>query len=89
MSWAAALVMVEASPQSAQAIIARAVDYGYSRVVCGLHFPSDIDAGQLVATSVIDKLFALPAFRRDFQCAKRELQSVLAGMRAEDLPACQ
>ena len=89
VSWAAALVMVEASPQSAQAIIARAVDYGYSRVVCGLHFPSDIDAGQLVATSVIDKLFALPAFRRDFQCAKRELQSVLAGMRAEDLPACQ
>lgn len=89
VSWAVALVMVEASPQSAQAIIARAVDYGASRVVCGLHFPSDIDAGQLVATSVVDKLLALPEFRRDFSCAKRELQSVQAGMRVEDLPACQ
>jgi acid phosphatase (class A) len=88
VSWAVALVMVEASPQSAQAIVARAVDYGASRVVCGLHFPSDIDAGHLLATSVIDKLFALPEFRRDFACAKRELQSVQAGLRAEDLPAC-
>jgi acid phosphatase (class A) len=89
VSWAVALVMMEASPQGAQAIVLRAVDFGESRVVCGLHFPSDIDAGHLVATAVIDKLFALPEFRRDFQCAKTELQSVRAGMRAEDLPACQ
>jgi acid phosphatase (class A) len=89
VSWAVALVMMEASPSSAQAIVARAVDYGYSRVVCGLHFPSDIDAGQRIAAAVADKLFALPEFRRDFMCAKRELQSVRAGMRAEDLPACQ
>ncbi len=89
VSWAVALVMMEASPQSAQSIIARAVDYGESRVVCGVHFPTDIDAGHLVATAVVDKLFVLPEFRRDFLCAKTELQSVLAGMRAEDLPACQ
>ena len=89
VSWAVALVMMEASPQSAQAIVLRAVDYGESRVVCGVHFPTDIDAGHLVATAVIDKLFALPEFRRDFQCAKTELQSVAAGMRSEDLPACQ
>jgi acid phosphatase (class A) len=88
VSWAVALVMMEASPQSAQAIVARAVDYGESRVVCGLHFPSDIDAGHLVATAAVDKLFALPEFRRDFQCAKNELLSVRAGMRAEDMPAC-
>lgn len=88
VSWAVALVMMEAAPQSAQAIVLRAVDYGESRVVCGVHFPTDIDAGQLIATAVVDKLFALPEFRRDFQCAKAELQSVRAGMRAVDLPAC-
>ncbi|NOT39474.1 MAG: phosphatase PAP2 family protein [Alphaproteobacteria bacterium] len=88
VSWAVALVMMEASPSSAQAIVLRAVDYGESRVVCGVHFPTDIDAGHLVATAVVDKLFALPEFRRDFKCAKTELQSVRAGMRAEDLPAC-
>jgi acid phosphatase (class A) len=89
VSWAVALVMMEAVPSGAQSIVLRAADYGESRVVCGLHFPSDIDAGHLLATAVVDKLFALPEFRRDFQCAKSELQSVAAGMRAEDLPACQ
>jgi acid phosphatase (class A) len=89
VSWAVALVMVEASPQSAQSIIARAADYGYSRVVCGLHYPSDIDAGQAVGAAVVERLLALEEFRRDLRCAKRELQSVRAGMRAEELPACQ
>ncbi len=89
VSWAVALVMAEAVPSGAQSIIARAADYGESRVVCGLHFPSDIDAGHQLAAAVVDKLLALPEFRRDFQCAKTELQSVAAGMRAEDLPACQ
>jgi acid phosphatase (class A) len=89
VSWAVALVMVEAQPSGAQAIIARAADYGESRVVCGLHFPSDITAGQAVAAAVVDKLLASEEFRRDFQCAKTELQSVRAGLRAEDMPACQ
>ncbi len=89
LSWAAALVMVEAYPQSAQAIVLRAVDYGESRVVCGVHFPTDVQAGQLLATAVVDKLFALPEFHRDFACAKRELQAVARGERSEDLPACQ
>lgn len=89
LSWAAALVMVEAYPQSAQAIVLRAVDYGESRVVCGVHFPTDVQAGQLLATAVVDKLFVLPEFHRDFACAKRELQAVARGERSEDLPACQ
>lgn len=89
VSWAVALVMVEVAPSGAQAIIARAADYGESRVVCGLHFPSDITAGQAVAAAVVDKLLAVEAFRRDLQCAKTELQSVRAGLRADELPACQ
>ena len=89
VSWATALIMVEASPQSAQAIVARAVDYGYSRVVCNVHFPADVQAGQVLATAVVDKLFANADFRRDFACAKKELQAVATGTRAEDLPACQ
>ena len=88
VSWAVALVMVEASPASAQSIIARAVDYGESRVVCGLHFPSDITAGHQVAALVVDKLLASPAFVHEFQCAKRELRAVAAGEKAEDLSAC-
>lgn len=89
LSWATALVMIEAAPQSAEAIVLRAVDYGQSRVVCNAHFPVDVQAGQILATAVVDKLFANADFRKDFTCAKKELQAVAAGMRAEDLPACQ
>jgi acid phosphatase (class A) len=89
VSWAAALVMAEASPANAPAIIARGVDYGESRVICGVHFPTDVEAGRILAAAVVDKLFAVPEFRRDLMCAKREVQSVAVGMRSEDLPACQ
>ena len=88
VSWAAALVMMETRPSEATPLIMRAVDFGHSRVVCGVHFPSDVDAGRLVAVAVIDKLFATPEFRSDLLCAKREVQAVAAGERSEDLPAC-
>lgn len=88
VSWAVAMVMMEASPASAQSIVTRAVDYGASRVVCGVHYPSDIDAGHVVGAAVVDQLFRLPEFRRDFLCAKRELQAVVAGEKAQDLAAC-
>jgi acid phosphatase (class A) len=89
VSWAAALVMMETRPAQASSLIVRAVGYGHSRVVCGVHFPSDVDAGHLVAVAVIDKLFAVPEFRRDLLCAKQEVQAVAAGQVSADLPACQ
>lgn len=89
VSWAAALVMMETAPANAASLVARAVDYGESRVVCGVHFPSDVEAGRILAAAVVDKLFALPEFRAELQCVKREVQGVLAGQRSEDLPACQ
>lgn len=89
VSWAAALVMMEAAPANATPIVTRAVSYGESRVVCGVHFPSDVEAGRILGAAVVDKLFAVPEFRRDLICAKREVQGVLAGQRSEDLPACQ
>jgi len=89
VSWAAALIMMEAAPANATPIVTRAVSYGESRVVCGVHFPSDVEAGRILGAAVVDKLFTVPEFRRDLICAKREVQGVLAGQKSEDLPACQ
>ena len=88
VSWAVALVMMEVAPANAQALIGRAVSYGNSRVVCGLHFPADIEAGHFVGAAVVSKLFSDPAFRRDLQCAKREYNAVAAGEKSADLAAC-
>jgi acid phosphatase (class A) len=89
LGWGTALTMMEAAPTRAAALVARGAGYGDSRVVCGLHFPSDVEAGRLLAGAVVDKLLALPEFRRDLVCAKAELEAVAAGQRSEDLPACQ
>ena len=89
VSWAAALVMMEVAPARAQHLIGRAVSFGNSRIVCGLHFPADIEAGHFIGAGIVGRLFSDPVFRRDLLCAKREFNAVLAGEKSEDLPACQ
>lgn len=88
VSWAVALVMMEVAPRSVPPLINRAVDYGHSRAVCGVHFLSDVETGRMLGAAVVDKLFAVPQFRRDLLCAKREYAAVAAGERSVDLPAC-
>lgn len=89
VSWAVALVLEEVSPASAQAIIGRAVSYGNSRVVCGLHFPADIEASHYLASTVMAKLFQSPEFVHDLKCARREVEAVSRGEKAADLAACE
>lgn len=88
VSWAVALVLMEASPANAQALIGRAVSYGNSRVVCGLHFPADVEAGHFIGSAVAAKLFESPVFVKDLHCARREVEAINRGERASDLPAC-
>lgn len=71
--WAWALVMAELVPSRADAILQRGRDFGDSRVICGYHFQSDIEAARLLAAGVIARLHADPAFRRDLDAARREL----------------
>ncbi|ATQ43335.1 acid phosphatase [Caulobacter mirabilis] len=71
--WATALMLAQAAPEKAGAILERGRQYGESRIICGMHFPSDIEAGRLVATTVVSRLAASPAFRTDLACAKAEL----------------
>jgi acid phosphatase (class A) len=86
--WSAALVLVEAVPAGAQAIIGRAVAFGQSRVVCGLHYPADVDAGQYIGSAVIARAFEKPGFRQDLACARREVEALMRGEAVADLPSC-
>src|SRR5579863_1878462 len=47
--WAVALVLAQVAPGHAGAVLARGMDYGASRVICGVHFPTDVEAGRLLA----------------------------------------
>jgi acid phosphatase (class A) len=68
-----ALVLAELIPSRADAIIERGRDFTWSRVVCGVHYPSDVDAGRTVAAAAIARLHADPEFQRLMEAARAEL----------------
>lgn len=47
-----------------------------SRRVCNVHFRSDIDAGELLAATVVVKLRDDPAYRADLAAARAELRTL-------------
>lgn len=54
--WISAQVLARVEPRNATIILARGIDYGQSRVVCGVHYPSDLIAGRLLADAVLAHL---------------------------------
>jgi acid phosphatase (class A) len=73
-----ALVLAELVPSRADAIIERGRDFGWSRIVCGVHYPSDLAAAHIVAAAAIARLHADADFQRDFAAAREELVAAYA-----------
>ncbi|MGE0742363.1 MAG: phosphatase PAP2 family protein [Hyphomonadaceae bacterium] len=67
------LVLAELFPGQADAIIERGRDFGWSRVVCGVHYPSDIDAARIVAAAAIARLHADAEFGALMDAARAEI----------------
>jgi acid phosphatase (class A) len=75
--WGTALTLAEIAPDRAQVILSRGREYGESRVVCAVHYPSDVTAGEIVATAVVERLHAVPEFTHDLTCAKQEYRAAV------------
>lgn len=75
--WSAALTLAEIAPARAQAILARGREFDESRVVCAVHYPSDVGAGEIVATAVVERLHTVPEFTRDLTCAQQEYRAAV------------
>jgi acid phosphatase (class A) len=78
-SWTVALLLGEIAPDRTGAILARARTYGESRVVCGVHYQSDVQAGRLAAAALFGALQASPAFHEDMDAAMAELARLRSG----------
>lgn len=73
VGWSAALVLSELAPARQRQILARGYDFGESRLVCGVHYGSDVEAGRLLASAMVARLHADPGFRRLMRAARSEL----------------
>ena len=72
-----AYMLRELVPERGDQLIARADDFARQRMVCGVHFRSDIEAGRQGAQWLIFALDASPEFRADADAAKAELRTAL------------
>lgn len=70
-----ALTLVELFPEKRDAILARADDYAHNRLVCGVHYRSDIEAARLLAYSVHAVMRDNVEFKTELAAAKAELRA--------------
>ena len=73
MGYAAAAVLANLMPGNAQVILARASDYAESRLYCGVHYRSDLEAGQVLGSVLVQKLMTKPDFQAELEAARAEL----------------
>jgi acid phosphatase (class A) len=69
------IILANLFPEKAQAIQARAAEYGYSRQVCGDHYRSDVDAGHALGNAIGILLLENAALKPQIEAAKAELRS--------------
>lgn len=78
IGWAWALILAEIAPGRTDALLRRGLAYGESRVVCGFHYPSDVDAGRQVGSALVARLQSEPAYAAELAQARVELTALRA-----------
>jgi acid phosphatase (class A) len=81
-----AVLLSNMVPEKRAEIFARADVYAEHRIVMGVHFPSDVEAGHIAGTVIADDVMRDPSFQADYQAARAELRHAL-GLPAEPVSA--
>ena len=81
VGWAWALVLTEIAPDRTNALLARGRSFGESRIVCNVHWQSDVLQGMFLGAGLAARLHANEEFLGDLAAAKTEF----AAMRAKGL----
>lgn len=72
------LTLAEMVPEKRDEILARADGFARSRLICGVHYPSDIRASKPLSYAVHALMTANPQYRVELAAAKAELRKALA-----------
>jgi acid phosphatase (class A) len=75
LAFSTGVVLAALMPDKAQIILERSREYAENRLVCGVHFRSDIMAGQDLGTIVAVRLMQDPHFASEMEAARAELRS--------------
>jgi acid phosphatase (class A) len=72
-----AFTLVQLVPEKRQQILDRADEYVHNRLICGVHYASDIEASRRIAYVIFGSLVASPNFQRDLAAAREETRRKL------------
>ena len=72
-----AILLAEMVPERRDALFARGWAYGEARVISGVHFPSDVEAGRILGTTLVGLMETDARFRADLEASRNELRDVL------------
>lgn len=76
IGWAWALVFCEIFPAKKDAILQRGYAFGESRIVCNVHWHSDVETGRVMGAAAVASLHANPGFLKDMAAAKEEIKQL-------------
>jgi acid phosphatase (class A) len=88
LGWIAGLVVAQLAPERASAALARGRAFGESRVVCGLHNMSAIEAARTNAAGVFAAVQASPDYRDALARARTELEAARTSAAVPDAAWC-
>jgi acid phosphatase (class A) len=87
--WMEALILAELAPDRATEILARGRAFGESRVICGAHSLSAVEAGWMAGAAQTAVLHASAEFRADLEAAREEMARARASAPAPDASTCR
>ena len=85
-AYAVGLVLADIVPERRNEILARAQEFAHNRSVAGVHYPSDVLAGEIAGTAIAASLFACRPFQVEEAAVAAELRPLL-GLPREPHPA--
>jgi acid phosphatase (class A) len=74
--WAWALILGELEPGKLGQLMQAGDAIGESRIICGVHYRSDVEAGRKLGAAMVARLHSNPAFLNDLAAARAELERV-------------
>lgn len=76
IGWTWATLLAELAPDRATQILARGRAFGESRIVCGVHNASAVEAGRLAASTTLTAMHGVEAFQNDLTAARAEIAAL-------------
>lgn len=86
--WMTASILASALPDRASQIMQRGRVFGESRIVCGVHWKSDVQAGYINGSTMFATLQAQPWFTEQMAAVRHELENLQAHPSAPDATTC-